>query len=70
MPYSVAIASALTPIGGVRSRCTVAGSLRNGGRSDAIGTRDIDSTPPATIRPSPASTRAAAALKAHRLDAQ
>ena len=42
----------------------------NGGRSEAIGTRDIDSTPPATIRSSPASTRAAAVLNAHRLDAQ
>jgi hypothetical protein len=64
------MASALTPIGGVRSRRTVAGSQRKGGWSEAIATRDMDSTPPASMISSPAATRVAAMLNAQRLEAQ
>ncbi len=70
-PSSVATRSALTPCGTNPMARLVSGSIAQAPPSDPIGTRDIDSTPPATTRSSyPERTLHAARLTASRPDAQ
>ena len=70
-PSMVAIRSAPMPCGTKLTARLVIGSLNQAPPSEAIGTRDIDSTPPARTRSSqPERTLAAAMLTASRPEAQ
>ena len=63
--------SALTPCGTKLVPYAVSGSMAHGPPSEPIGTRDIDSTPPAMMRSSqPEATFCAATFTASRPDAQ
>ncbi len=67
----VAIRSAPTPCGTKPVARLVSGSIAHGPPSEPIGTRDIDSTPPASTRSSqPERTFCAARLTASRPEAQ
>ena len=70
-PSMVALRSAAIPICTDPTARMVAGSAHSGPRSANIGTRETDSTPPATARPrSPVRTRAAACATASMPEAQ